>query len=171
MNRLLPVLVPARTLPPRAYVVPIASTVAGSALATLPLVASAPILPPFGLLMALSWRLLRSELWRPWMGIPLGAADDLLTGAPLGSAVALWTICFLVFDVMDNRLIWRDHWQDWLIAAVALGFCLAGGWLFVRIDGGGGSILLVLPQWLVAIFCVPVAARLCALLDRWRLLR
>ena len=160
MTRLLPALT-ARTLPTRAYVVPVASTVAGSALAALPLVASAPVLPPFGLLMALSWRLLRSEI----------AADDLLTGAPFGSAVALWTICFLAFDLMDNRLIWRDHWQDWLVAAIALAFCLAGGWGCVRIAGGGGSILLVLPQLLVAIFCVPMAGRLCALLDRWRLER
>ena len=170
MNRILAGTVP-RTLPPRAYIVPVASTVAGSALAALPLVADAPILPPFGLLMALSWRLLRSEIWRAWMALPLGLADDLLTGAPLGSAVILLTACFLIFDVMDNRLIWRDYWQDWLITAAALAFCLAGGWLIVRFDGGGGPIRLIAPQLIIAIFCVPMVARLCAALDRWRLQR
>jgi rod shape-determining protein MreD len=170
MNRLLPGTVP-RTLPPRAYIVPIASTIAGSALAALPLVADAPILPPFGMMMALSWRLLRSEIWRAWMALPLGLADDLLTGAPLGSAVILLTICFLVFDVMDNRLIWRDHWQDWLITAAALAFCLSGAWAFVQLDGGAGSIRLIVPQLVISIFCVPMTARLCAALDRWRLQR
>jgi rod shape-determining protein MreD len=170
MNRLLPALVP-RTLPPRAYILPVASTLAGSALAALPLVAAAPILPPFGLLMALGWRLLRSELWGAWVALPLGLADDLLTGAPLGTSMILWTTCFLVFDVMDNRLIWRDHWQDWLVASAALAFCLAGGWLLLRIDGAGGSILLLLPQYFVGVCCIPLAVRICAVLDRWRLRR
>jgi rod shape-determining protein MreD len=170
MNRLLPGTVP-RTLPPRAYIVPIASTVLGSALAALPLVADAPILPPFGLMMALSWRLLRSEIWRAWMALPLGLADDLLTGAPLGSAMILLTICFLVFDVMDNRLIWRDHWQDWLITAAALAFCLSGAWAIDRLDGGSAPIRLIVPQLVMSILCVPMAVRLCATLDRWRLRR
>jgi rod shape-determining protein MreD len=170
MNRLLPGTVP-RTLPPRAYIVPIASTLAGSALAALPLVADAPILPPFGLMMALSWRLLRSEIWRAWMALPLGLADDLLTGAPLGSGIILLTTCFLVFDVMDNRLIWRDHWQDWVITATALAFCLSGAWAIDRIDGGGGPIRLIIPQLAMAMFCIPTAVRLCAALDRWRLRR
>lgn len=168
MNRLVPAIA-ARQLPARAHVVPIVSTVGGSALAALPLVAAAPILPPFGLLMALSWRLLRSELWRPWVALPLGAADDLLTGAPLGSAMILWTTCFLVLDVVDNRLIWRDHWQDWLITAVALAACLSGSWLFVLLDGGGSRVTLIVPQLVVAVFCVPMATRLCARMDRWRL--
>jgi len=167
VTRLLPASAP--TLPARAYVVPVASTLMGSALSALPIVASAPILPPLGLVMAFSWRLLRPELWRAWAGLPLGLADDLLTGAPLGSAMALWTTCFLVFDLVDNRLIWRDHWQDWLIASAAVGFCLVGAWAFVRLDGGGGSLLLVLPQLLVTVFCIPLATRVCARLDRWRL--
>lgn len=160
-----------RALPPRALIVPIASTLLGSSLAALPVIASAPILPPCGLMMALSWRLLRSEIWPAWAAVPLGAADDLLTGAPLGSGMVLWTICFLIVDMMDNRLIWRDLWQDWLIAAGALAFCLIGGWLFVRIGGGGGSMLLIVPQLVTAIFCAPMAMRLCAMLDRWRLKR
>ncbi|MDB5662943.1 MAG: rod shape-determining protein MreD [Sphingomonas bacterium] len=170
MNRLLSAATP-RTLPPRAHIVPIASTILGSALSSLPLIATAPILPPLGLLMALNWRLLRSELWRAWMALPLGLIDDLLTGAPIGSGMVLWTSCFLAFDVVDNRLIWRDHWQDWLISATALTLCLIGGWLFVRIEGGGGSLLLVLPQLVIAILCTPALVRLCARLDRWRLHR
>lgn len=121
--------------------------------------------------MALSWRLLRSELWRAWVALPLGLADDLLTSAPVGSAMTLWTTCFLIFDMMDNRLIWRDHWQDWLIGSVALAMCMTAGWAIIRIDGGAGSILLIVPQLLIAIFCMPIMTRLCASLDRWRLHR
>lgn len=170
MSRLLPATA-SRSLPARLYLVPVASTLAGSAMAALPLVASAPILPPFGLLMALSWRLLRSELWRAWVALPLGLADDLLTGAPLGTAMALWTSCFLVLDVIDNRLMWRDHWQDWAIASVAVAFCLAGGWALAGLEGGSGPMRLVVPQLFITIACVPAATRLCAALDGWRLQR
>ncbi|MDB5688966.1 MAG: rod shape-determining protein MreD [Sphingomonas bacterium] len=170
MNRILPGTVP-RTLPLRAYVVPVASTIAGSALAALPIVADAPVLPPFGLMMALGWRLLRSEIWRAWMALPIGLADDLLTGMPLGSGPIVLTICFLVFDAMDTRSIWRDYWQDWLITAAALAFCMVAGWAIVRFDGGSGSIGLIVPQFAMAIFCVPLTVRVCAALDAWRLRR
>ena len=170
MNRILPGTVP-RTLPLRAYVVPVASTIGGSALSALPLIADAPVMPPFGLMMALGWRLLRSEIWRAWVALPLGLADDLLTGMPFGSGPIVLTICFLAFDVMETRPIWRDFWLDWLITATALAFCMAAGWGIVRFDGGAGSIALILPQWATAIFCVPLAVWVCAALDRWRLRR
>jgi rod shape-determining protein MreD len=170
VNRILPGTVP-RTLPLRAYIVPVVSTIAGSATAALPIVADAPVLPPFGLMMALGWRLLRPEIWRAWMALPLGLADDLLTGMPLGSGPMVLTICFLAFDAMDTRLIWRDYWQDWLITAGALAFCMVGGWAIIRFDGGSGSIALLMPQLAVAILCVPATVRVCAGLDAWRLRR
>jgi rod shape-determining protein MreD len=170
VNRILPGTVP-RTLPLRAHVVPVASTVAGSALAALPVIADAPVLPPFGLMMALSWRLLRSEIWRAWMALPLGLADDILTGMPLGSGAVVLTACFLAFDAMETRPIWRDFWQDWLITATALAFCMVAGWGIVHFVGGSGSIMLIGPQLVIAIFCVPLTVRVCAALDRWRLRR
>ena len=48
--------------------------------------------------------------------LPLGLFDDLVSGQPLGSAMLLWTLCFLAIDVLEQRLVWRDFWQDWLIA-------------------------------------------------------
>ncbi|WP_157220314.1 rod shape-determining protein MreD [Flavisphingomonas formosensis] len=157
-------------LPARAWIVPVASTVAGSAVtALLPYVALSPSLPPFGLLMLLGWRLLRPELWRVWVALPLGLADDLLTGRPPGSAMTLWTLLFLMLDMVDSRFLWRDHWQDWLLAAVSIAFAIAGGWAIAAFQGGGGTIWVVMPQIVMTIFCFPLAERLCAALDRWRL--
>ena len=34
-------------------------------------------MPPFGLLVLLAWRLLRPELWRAWVGLPLGLPAEL----------------------------------------------------------------------------------------------
>jgi rod shape-determining protein MreD len=155
----------------RAQAVPVCSTIAGSATALLPIVAVSPILPPFGFLMLLGWRLLRPEMWIAWAGLPLGLADDLISGQPLGTAMCLWTAVLLMVDLVDNRMVWRDYWMDWLVAAVAILFCLGGAWIFARFTGGGGTVLALVPQIAIAIFCFPAVARLCVVLDRWRLAR
>jgi rod shape-determining protein MreD len=161
----------ARLFRARARSVPVVSTILGSAVTLLPAVVVSPALPPFGLLMLLGWRLLRPELWPAWVALPLGLADDLIGGAPLGSAMTLWTLTFLALDLVDNHMVWRDYWIDWLVAAVAILFCLGGAWLFARYTGGGGSVLALVPQVAITIFCFPAVARLCVVLDRWRLAR
>lgn len=155
----------------RARSVPVLSTIAGSATVLLPIITVSPLLPPFGLLMLLGWRLLRPELWAAWVALPLGLADDLLGGQPIGTSMSLWTIILLAIDLVDNRLVWRDYWMDWLVAAVAILFCLGGSWIFARFTGGGGTMLALVPQIGIAIFCFPAIARLCVVLDRWRLAR
>jgi rod shape-determining protein MreD len=162
---------PQRPSVARLWTVPIVSTLVASALDALPLVVSAPTLPPFGLLMALAWRLLRPEMWPAWIALPLGLADDLLTGAPLGSAGALWTFAFLGIDIADSRPMWRDHWLDWWIASIAILFCGFGGWAVDRFTAGGGQLLPLLPQLVLSILCFSPAAWVCARLDRWRLRR
>ena len=149
--------------------VPVASTVAGSAAALLPLIASAPVLPPFGLLILLAWRLLRIELWGAWIALPLGLTDDLLSGAPIGSAMALWTATLLVLDMVDGRLPWRDHWTDWVIASIAVPVCVVGGWLAAGLTGGHGGFGGVAQQIAISILCYPAVVRTVASLDRWRL--
>jgi len=155
----------------RARSVPALSTIAGSATMLLPIIAVSPLLPPFGLLMLLGWRLLRPELWAAWVALPLGLADDLIGGQPIGTSMALWTVTLLAIDLVDNRLVWRDYWTDWLVAAVAILFCLGGSWIFARFTGGGGTVLSLAYQTGIAIFCFPAVARLCVVLDRWRLAR
>ena len=161
----------ARLLPPRARIVPIAAVMAGSLLATLPIVTTVPLLPPFGLLMLLAWRLLRSELWQAWIALPLGLFDDLFSGQPLGSAVVLWTLALLAADLVDNRALWRDYWLDWMIAGVILALGIIGAWGIVAITTGADHRLLVVPEITSAITCCPAAMRICAAMDRWRLRR
>lgn len=153
----------------RTHVVPIASTILGSAVTLVPVVATSPLLPPFGLLMLLGWRLLRPQLWPVWMGLPLGLTDDLLNGQPVGTSVAMWTLVLLILDTADQQLIWRDYWQEWLIAAILIAACLAGGVLAVRYVSGHGAFHLMLPQWIVSTLVFPAVLRLCARLDQWRL--
>ena len=153
----------------RGRILPILTTLAGSCLVLLPYVATAPTLPPFGFLMLIAWRLLRPELWPIWIGLPLGLFDDLMSGQPIGSAVMLWTLALLAIDVIDQRLVWRDYWQDWLIAAGLIIAILLGGLATANGAGGEGHIVLIVPQMIISVLAYPVVARLCALLDRWRL--
>ena len=83
----------------------------------------------------------------------------------------LWTVTLLALELIDRVVAWRDHWVDWLIAAAAILFCMAGGWLFSGVFGGRGSIAMTAGQAAAAILCYPAAVRMVALLDRWRLRR
>ncbi len=146
---------------------PTATVMGGSLVTIWPFVSTFPILPPLGLLMLLGWRLRRPELFRIWAPLPLGFFDDLVSGQPLGSAMLLWTICFFVMDLIDQRLVFRDFWQDWLIAAGSIGFCLIAGRLIASPIGAHVDTVLLL-QAVISMMLFPLAARLCALLDRSR---
>src|SRR3546814_4888606 len=43
--------------------------------------------------------------------------------------MALWTITFLAFDLLDSRVLFRDYWMDWFFAALAILFYVWSGWL------------------------------------------
>ena len=147
--------------------VPIGSVMLGSLLTILPFVAGFPVLPPLGLMVLLGWRLLRPEVFRIWAPVPLGFFDDLVSGQPLGSAVLLWTLAFFAIELFDQRLVWRDFRQDWLIAGGAIAFCLIGGRLLASpIEARVDTMLLL--QIVMAILFYPVVARLVAWLDRKR---
>jgi rod shape-determining protein MreD len=148
---------------------PAATVICASLITVMPFMAQAPLLPPFGFILLLSWRMLRSDLWPVWIGAPLGLVDDLVSGQPVGSAVALWTLVLLAMDALDRRVVWRDYWIDWLIAAIALAFVLVGGALLARVENVLDIALLVGPQFLLSIFLVPPAMLLVARLDRIRL--
>jgi rod shape-determining protein MreD len=148
--------------------IPVLSVMLGSITTLLPMIATAPILPPFGLLMLISWRLLHRDLWPVWAALPLGLFDDMFSGQPLGSAVMIWTMVFLVIDLFDRRMIWRDYRQDWALGcgllAAAIGLALA----IANATGGATSILYLIPQFAVSALCLPLTARICAALDRVR---
>lgn len=158
----------APTLPPgRARALPWATVMAGSLVTIVPIVATVPIIPPFGLLMLLAWRLLARFALRPWAAAPLGFFDDLVSGQPLGSAVFLWSLCFIGIDLMERRLVFRDFWQDWLIASGAILFCLALGRI-VAVPVGAQVDAALLVQAAATICLFPAAARMVAWIDRKR---
>lgn len=156
-------------LPVRLWLTPIVTTAAGSAVSLVPVVVQTPVLPSFGLLIALAWRLLRPELWGAWMALPLGLIDDLIGGAPIGTAMTLWTITFLGLDIAEQRVVWRDLWTSWRLAIGAIAFCVGGAWALAWLAHGAGPVWLIAPQFLLSILCFPIAMRIVARIDRWRL--
>jgi len=153
--------------PGRARALPWVTVAMGSLITIVPVIATVPLLPPFGLLMLLAWRLLARFALRPWAAALLGFFDDLVSGQPLGSAVLLWSLCFLAIDLIERRMVFRDFWQDWLIASGAVFFCLAGGRVLAMPVGApvDGALLV---QAAATILLFPVAARLVAWIDRKR---
>jgi len=149
---------------------PIATVLVGSMLPSiLPIVAQTPLLPPLGFMIFIAWRLLRADIWPLWIGLPLGLFDDMMSGAPAGSAVFLWTAVLLGFEVESRRHFWRDYRHDWVSASLAIIFVLFFGWVFVRFGGNGGPLVQIVPQVAYSIGLFPLVVRLCAALDRWRL--
>jgi len=151
--------------------VPLISTVVAILLALLPIVAQAPLLPDFGFLLLITWRLLRPEIWTPRMALGLGLLSDLVTGHPLGQGMLLWTATFLAIDLIDSRLGFRDYWMDWLLAAAAIIFQTVGAWYIALLMHSDVRFTVMLPQIGLSILAYPVAARIVLGLDRWRLMR
>jgi rod shape-determining protein MreD len=149
---------------------PVLAVMFGSMLASaLPIIAQVPLLPPFGLMIFVAWRLIRADIWPLWIGLPLGLFDDIMSGQPLGSGVLLWTLILLGLDMEHQRNFWRDYWHDWLIGGLSIAFALLGGWFFVHLSGNGGSVVQIVPQIAYSIGLLPLIVRICAALDRWRL--
>jgi len=157
--------------PLRTIAVPIGSILLGSAMGLLPVIATEPILPPLGLMMLLAWRLLRQEMWAAWAALPLGLADDLISGHYLGTSMILWTVALLVLDWVDHHLVWRDWWMEWLIAAIGIVAIDIGAWAASQPTDSSTPIKTLIPQLIGAILLFPAILRLTATLDRWRLRR
>ncbi len=155
--------------PPTAFeqlLIPVVSVLLASLSPLLPMIANTPVVPPFGFMMLLAWRLMRNDLWPVWAALPLGLFDDLFSGAPIGTATALWTISFIAIDAIDRRFVWRDHLQDWGISVVFIAaYLLCTLWL----SGGGLPIVMLLPQIGFSALLFPIVTRVTAMLDRWRL--
>ena len=157
--------------PLRTVLVPVLSTLAGSTMSLLPIVATEPLMPPLGLMMLLAWRLLRPEIWPAWAALPLGLADDLLSGHYLGTAMLLWTLSFLVLEWVDQLLRWRDAWIEWALATAAIILIGIADWALSQTITNITSVLTIVPQTLEAILLFPSALRVTAWLDGWRLKR
>jgi rod shape-determining protein MreD len=151
--------------------VPVGSVLVAALAAWLPIVTPAPIFPDLAFLVLLAWRLLRPEIWTAPAALPLGLFNDIVAGHPVGQSMLLWTLLFLILDVVDARLAWRDHWMDWLVGAAAIFFYISGSWWIARAMGGSLDYLVMMPQLLVSLLAFPVVMRTALGLDRWRLSR
>jgi rod shape-determining protein MreD len=151
--------------------VPVGSTVGAILLSLLPIVASAPLLPDLGFVTLLVWRLLRPEIWSAQVALALGFVNDLVVGHPIGQSMLLWTAAFLVLDLLDSRLGFRDYLMDWLIGAALIIFHTLGAWYIALLMGSDVRFTVILPQLGLCVLVYPVVARLVLGLDRWRLMR
>jgi len=149
--------------------IPAMSVVAGSLLSALPIVSVSGWYPDFGFLVLLGWRLLRADAWPAWWAAPLGFANDILTGAPIGMSVALWTGVMIVMDLVDRRTIWRDYWIEWALAALLILAAETVEWWLAALSGASFAYRSILPPVLVSTLAFPIVAWLVARLDRWRL--
>ena len=93
----------------------------GSLTPWLPIIAPAPVLPPFGFLLMLAWRLLRPGLLPLWAGLPLGLFDDLYSAASRSAAACCCSRSTLIaVELIEIRFPWRNFWLDWLTASAIL---------------------------------------------------
>jgi rod shape-determining protein MreD len=148
--------------------VPAASVVLASALATLPIVSLTGWWPNFGFLMLIAWRLLRADPWPAWWAAPMGFANDLLTGAPIGLSVALWSAVMLAMELVDRRTEWRDYWVEWAIATVLIAVDRWFDWQVAGIAGAPVPFLQIVPAIVIGVLAFPLAAMIAARTDRWR---
>ncbi|MBO6768499.1 MAG: rod shape-determining protein MreD [Erythrobacter sp.] len=151
--------------------VPWASIVLASILPIFPVATALPIVPPLGLLMLLAWRLVRPGLLPVWAGMLLGLFDDLYNGQPFGFAILTWSMIMLAVELIDTRLPWRTFWQDWFSAGILIFGYLGAGWLLSGGQPTVHSLIALVPQLVLTILLFPIAARLVATLDRFRLTR
>jgi len=137
----------------------------------LPVIAPAPILPPMGYLVMLSWRMLRPGLLPLWAGFPLGLFDDMFSGQPMGSGILLFSLTLIALDLLELRFPWRGFWQNWLIVAALLFIYLTVAAIVSGARIGLSHFTLLAPQVVLSIALVPLMMALVGLLDRLRLLR
>ena len=151
--------------------VPYATIVLGSMLPLLLVTSTMPIVPPLGFMMLVGWRLMRPGLLPSWVGLPLGAIDDLFSGQPFGSAILLWSVTMLAIEWFETRVPWRGFLQDWLAAALA-----CAGYVLAAAAFSGAKInptlaIAIMPQLLASILAFPLISVLVATFDRLRLQR
>ena len=141
----------------------------GSLNPTWPIIASAPLVPPFGFLLLIAWQQLRPGLFPVWAGLPLGLFDDLYSGQPFGSAVMLWSLAMLALEFLELRFPWRGVVLNWLSASGIITAYLVLALMIANAGGGSTSIIILIPQILFSILAYPIAARLVGAADRFRL--
>jgi len=157
--------------PIREYCTPYASIMLASLVPFLFLADVMPFVPPLGFMFLIGWRIMRPGVLPLWVGVPLGAFNDLYSGQPFGSGIFLWSLAMIGLEALESRFPWRGFWQDWFTAGlVVIMYILAA----MVVSGATLSVhllLATLPQILTSILVYPLVSRIIASLDRFRLSR
>ncbi len=157
--------------PWRVRIVPYASIMLASIVPVLLMADTMPLLPSFGFLMLLGWRMVRPGLLPLWAGAPLGAFDDLVSGQPFGCAIFLWSLAMIAIEVIETRFPWRGFWQDWFTASVIAVIYWLATLLFSGASITPEMLGVAAPQALLSVLLYPIMTRMVAGLDRFRLAR
>lgn len=149
--------------------VPAATVLGASLLASLPILSQNGWFPDFGFLALIGWRLLRSDPFPAWWAAPLGFWNDMVTGAPIGMSVTLWTAVMVALDIADRRTLFRDYWLEWAIAVLLL---FINEWLQLQVAawmGAGLPFATLVPPLLISAASFPLFAWAIGRTDQWRL--
>lgn len=157
--------------PLRAQTVPYISILLGSLMPIFLMADVMPLVPPFGFMMLLGWRIMRPGFLPLWVGVPLGAFDDLFSGQPFGSGILLFSIAMITLELIETRFPWRGFWQDWFTAGFALVLYILSAMVVSGATLTPHLFFAAIPQILLAVLLYPVFSRLIAWLDRYRLAR
>ena len=130
-----------------------------------------PIVPPLGYLIFLCWRVMRPGLLPLWAGVPRGAFDDLFSGQPFGSAILLWSLTMIALELLEARFPWRGFWQDWFTAGLAMVLYILAAMVVSGAPLTLPLFMAAVPQLVLAVLLYPLAARIVAWLDKFRLSR
>lgn len=137
----------------------------------LPIISSAPVVPPLALMLLIAWRLSRPALLPLWAGFFFGLFDDLFSGQPLGSGIMLFSLALIALDLIEARFPWSGFWQDWAVASLIIAVYIAVAALVSGAEISYIQLGVTIPQILIALALFPLVARIVTLLDRLRLSR
>ena len=157
--------------PWRALAVPYVTIMLGSLMPILFVADVMPVVPPLGFLFLLCWRIMRPGLLPLWVGVPLGAFDDLFSGQLFGSAILLWSLTMIALELIETRFPWRGFFQDWFTAGLAIIVYLFAAMLLSGASLTPFLLIAAIPQALLSVLLYPIFARMVAWLDRFRLAR
>lgn len=157
--------------PWRAASVPYATVMLASILPFLLLADIMPLAPPMGFLMLLGWRIMRPGVFPIWVGVPLGAFDDLFSGQPFGSGILLWSLVMIVLELIESRFPWRGFFQDWFTASLGSAVYILSAMVVSGSSLTGPLVAATVPQIALAILLYPFVAQIISRLDRFRLSR
>jgi rod shape-determining protein MreD len=154
--------------PASAYV-PAATVVCASLLSVLPVMSPSGWFPDLAFLALIAWRLLRPEPWPAWWAAPLGFANDVITGYPIGMSVAFWPATMILLELLERRTMWRDYWVEWALAALLIFAFETFHWWIATLAGAALPFTVILAPLLISALCFPAVAWAVSRLDRWRL--